>query len=71
VELVVLGGGLGANGDLLLGPVRERLAAWLPFPPRVDVSSLSEAAVLAGALAVGLRSALENVFDRRARLAVK
>jgi predicted NBD/HSP70 family sugar kinase len=71
VELVVLGGGLGANGDLLLGPVRERLAAWLPFPPRVDVSSLGEAAVLAGALAVGLRSALENVFDRRARLAVK
>ncbi|HEV8688035.1 MAG TPA: ROK family transcriptional regulator [Gaiellaceae bacterium] len=69
VELVVLGGGLGANGDLLLGPVRERLAAWLPYPPRVEVSSLGEAAVLTGALAVGLRSALENVFDRRSRLA--
>jgi predicted NBD/HSP70 family sugar kinase len=68
VELVVLGGGLGANGDLLLGPVRERLAAWLPYPPRVEVSSLGEAAVLTGALAVGLRSALENVFDRRSRL---
>jgi predicted NBD/HSP70 family sugar kinase len=65
VELVVLGGGLGANGDLLLGPVRERLAAWLPYPPRVEVSSLGEAAVLTGALAVGLRSALEHVFDRR------
>jgi predicted NBD/HSP70 family sugar kinase len=65
VELVVLGGGLGANADLLLGPVRERLAAWLPYPPRVEVSSLGEAAVLTGALAVGLRAALENVFDRR------
>jgi predicted NBD/HSP70 family sugar kinase/DNA-binding CsgD family transcriptional regulator len=65
VELVVLGGGLGANGDLLLGPVRERLAGWLPYPPRIEVSSLGEAAVLTGALAVGLRSALENVFDRR------
>lgn len=66
VELVVLGGGLGANGDLLLAPVRERLTAWLPYPPRVEVSNLGEAAVLTGALAVGLRSALENVFDRHA-----
>lgn len=65
VELVVLGGGLGANGDLLLAPVRARLAEWLPYPPRVEVSSLGEAAVLSGALAVGLRAALENVFDRR------
>ena len=53
VELVVLGGGLGANGDLLLAPVRSLLAEWLPYPPRVEVSSLGEAAVLTGALAVG------------------
>jgi predicted NBD/HSP70 family sugar kinase len=65
VELVVLGGGLGANGDLLLEPVRSRLAGWLPYPPNVVVSSLGDAAVLSGALAVGLRSALDNVFDRR------
>ncbi len=60
--LVVLGGGLGANGDLLLTPVRRLLAAWIPYPPRVEISSLGEAAVLMGALAVGLRSALDNVF---------
>ena len=66
VELVVLGGGLGANGDLLLGPVRERLREWLPYPPRVEVSSLGDAAVLTGAIATGLRSALENVFANRA-----
>jgi predicted NBD/HSP70 family sugar kinase len=65
VALVVLGGGLGSNGDLLLEPVRDRLAAWLPYPPRVEVSSLGEAAVLTGALAVGLRSALDNVFANR------
>ncbi|MDX6414024.1 MAG: hypothetical protein QOH23_1434 [Gaiellaceae bacterium] len=65
--LVVLGGGLGANGDLLLTPVRTRLAAWLPYPPRVEISSLGEAAVLMGALATGLRSALDNVFVNRAR----
>ncbi|TMJ94157.1 MAG: ROK family transcriptional regulator [Actinobacteria bacterium] len=66
VALVVLGGGLGANGDLLLEPVRELLGRWMPYPPRVEVSSLGEAAVLSGALAVGLRSALDNVFLNRA-----
>lgn len=65
VELVVLGGGLGANGDLLLEPVRRHLAEWLPYPPRVEVSSLGDAAVLTGALAVGVRAALDNVFENR------
>ena len=65
--LVVLGGGLGTNGDLLLTPVRRLLAAWIPYPPRVEISSLGEAAVLMGALAVGLRSALDNVFVNRSR----
>jgi predicted NBD/HSP70 family sugar kinase len=65
VALVVLGGGLGANGDLLLGPVRERLSEWLPYPPRVEVSTLGDAAVLTGALAVGLRAARDHVFARR------
>ena len=60
VELVVLGGGIGSNGDLLLAPVRHLLASWLPFPPQVEVSTVGEAAVLAGALAVGLRAALES-----------
>ncbi|HEV8098661.1 MAG TPA: hypothetical protein VGP56_05915, partial [Gaiellaceae bacterium] len=61
----VLGGGIGANGDLLLKPIGRRLAEWLPFPPRVAVSTLGEAAVLTGAVAVGLQAALENVFARR------
>jgi predicted NBD/HSP70 family sugar kinase/DNA-binding CsgD family transcriptional regulator len=67
-ELVVLGGGLGANGDLLLEPVRTLLREWMPYPPRVEISTLGEAAVLMGTLAVGLRSALDNVFLNRARV---
>jgi hypothetical protein len=43
------------------------LSAWVPYPPRVEISSLGEAAVLTGALAVGLRSALDNVFVNRSR----
>jgi predicted NBD/HSP70 family sugar kinase/DNA-binding CsgD family transcriptional regulator len=67
VELVVLGGGVGANGDLLLDPVRELLDGWVPYPPRVEVSSLGDAAILTGALAVGVRNALDSVFVNRAR----
>jgi predicted NBD/HSP70 family sugar kinase len=61
VGLVVLGGGIGANAELL-DAVRPRLAEWLAYPPRVEISSLGDGAVLAGAVAVGLRSALDNVF---------
>jgi predicted NBD/HSP70 family sugar kinase len=64
VGLVVLGGGVGANAQLL-DEIRPLLAKWLPYPPRVEISSLGDAAVLSGALAVGLRFALDNVFVNR------
>jgi predicted NBD/HSP70 family sugar kinase len=67
VGLIVLGGGIGANGDLLHDHIRRRLAKWLPSPPRVEGSSLGDAAVLTGAVAIGLRAARENVFVNRAR----
>ncbi len=63
VDLVVLGGGIGANGDLLLEPIRTHLARALPYPPRAEVSALGEAAVLTGALAMGVRTARENVLS--------
>jgi predicted NBD/HSP70 family sugar kinase len=65
VALVVLGGGIGTNGDLLLDSIRSLLADWLPFPPRVEVSGLGDAAVLMGALAVGLGTARERVLANR------
>jgi predicted NBD/HSP70 family sugar kinase len=68
IALVVLGGGIGVNADLLLDPIRSLLTSWLPYPPRVEVSSLGDAAVLTGALAVGLRSAVDNVFANRTRV---
>src|SRR5215218_5962632 len=69
VALIVIGGGIGANADLLLEPIRRLLAERCPYPPRVEVSSLGDAAVLTGALAVGLRAALDNVFVNRVRIA--
>jgi predicted NBD/HSP70 family sugar kinase len=67
LPLVVLGGSVGANPDLL-APIRRQLEEWLPFPPpRVEVSALGETAVLEGALAAGVDTTLERVFERRAR----
>jgi predicted NBD/HSP70 family sugar kinase len=64
VELVVLGGGIGTNSELLR-EVRPLLEEWLPYPPRVEISSLGENAVLMGAVAIGLHSALDTVFVSR------
>jgi predicted NBD/HSP70 family sugar kinase len=64
VGLVVLGGGIGANAELL-EPARLLLGDWLAYPPRVEISSLGDSAVLMGALSVGVRSAVENVFTTR------
>jgi predicted NBD/HSP70 family sugar kinase len=68
-ELVILGGGIGAGaGDLLLGPVTDTLQTISPFSPRLAVSSLGSDAVLAGAAALGLRPALDRIFERAVRL---
>jgi predicted NBD/HSP70 family sugar kinase len=67
LPLVVLGGSIGANSELL-DPVRRHLDDLLPSPlPRLEVSALGEAAVIEGALAAGVSAALERVFERRVR----
>jgi predicted NBD/HSP70 family sugar kinase len=64
-ELVVLGGGIGAQGgDLLVGPVVDRLKSLVALvPPRIEVSILGADAVLHGALAVGLTAARDLVLE--------
>jgi predicted NBD/HSP70 family sugar kinase len=69
VELVVLGGGVGLNGDLLLEPIRVELARRLPYPPKLEISALGDVPVLSGALAVGVRAALMNVVAKRMKRA--
>ena len=63
-ELVILGGGIGRNGDLLLEPIERELRQLLPFRPRVMVSALGEDAVLRGAVATALAVARDRVFSR-------
>jgi predicted NBD/HSP70 family sugar kinase len=65
-ELVILGGGIGANGDLLLEPVRARLAELSPFRPAIEASILREEATLYGSVSMALQAAHAQLFDRRA-----
>lgn len=51
-QLVVLGGAVGGNGDLLTGPVRRHLRDVSPFTPDVVCSGLGSRSVLLGALGV-------------------
>ncbi|MCP2260274.1 Sugar kinase of the NBD/HSP70 family, may containing an N-terminal HTH domain [Streptoalloteichus tenebrarius] len=68
-ELVVLGGGIGANADLLVEPMTESLRRMTPLAPRVVPGELAEDAVLVGAVATGLAAARDVVFERGLRTA--
>jgi predicted NBD/HSP70 family sugar kinase len=63
-ELVILGGGIGSNGDLLLEPVRARLQAVSPFHPRIETSILREEATLYGSVSMALQAAQDQLFAR-------
>ncbi|HEV8563927.1 MAG TPA: ROK family transcriptional regulator [Actinomycetota bacterium] len=63
-ELVILGGGIGRNGDLLLERIDRELASISPFHPRIEISSLGEDAELNGAVATALQEAQDQLFAR-------
>jgi predicted NBD/HSP70 family sugar kinase len=63
LELIVLGGGIGGNADLLLEPVERELGALSPLRPRLAVSALGDDAVLQGAVATALATAQDRLFD--------
>ena len=67
-ELVILGGQIAGHGDVLLEPIEKELHALSPFRPRLAVSELGEAAVLAGAVATALEAAQEQLFSRTGNL---
>ncbi|OPF73809.1 hypothetical protein VT50_0228070 [Streptomyces antioxidans] len=56
-ELVVLTGAVAAAGDVLLPPLRRRLAELAPRTPRVEASPLGEHAVVTGAVRLALDAA--------------
>jgi predicted NBD/HSP70 family sugar kinase len=67
LELVLLGGGIGINGELLLPDVRAATAKLVPAPPQIECATLHERAVRIGAIAVGLEVTRSNVVHRLVR----
>jgi predicted NBD/HSP70 family sugar kinase len=63
--LVILGGGVGDNADLLLDPIYASLAELTPLRPRIAPSALGGDAVLIGAIATALGRARDLVFEGR------
>jgi predicted NBD/HSP70 family sugar kinase len=63
-ELVILGGGIGGNGDLLLEPVQREMYALSPFRPRIETSALREEATLYGSVSMSLQAAQDQLFAR-------
>ena len=64
VELVLLGGGIGSQADLLLDPVRAETATRVPYAPEIEVGALGRDAALSGAVAQGTELALTAVIQR-------
>jgi predicted NBD/HSP70 family sugar kinase len=64
-ELIVVGGGIGQNLDLLEGSMAEELARLTPARPAMAVGDLGREAVVVGAIALGVERAKEAVFTAR------
>ena len=64
LELVLLGGGIGTEDDLLLHDVRVAIGRLVPALPRIERATLDERAVRIGAIAIGLEVTRENVVSR-------
>jgi predicted NBD/HSP70 family sugar kinase len=64
LELVLLGGGIGEQGDLLLEPVRAALLTMVPYTPDIAVGTLGDHAVLIGAAAAAANLARAAVLRR-------
>ena len=65
-ELIVLGGGIGANADVLLPHLQDAVAALTPLRPPVVLSALGADAIVLGAIATALDTARDLVFSERA-----
>lgn len=61
-ELIIVGGGIGQNLDLLTPHVDLALALLTPLQPTLAASELGTEAVVRGAIATGIAAARETVF---------
>nr|WP_240942798.1 ROK family transcriptional regulator [Planosporangium thailandense] len=62
-ELVVIGGGVAAAGDVLLVPLRRRLVGVVPERLRIEASTLGDRGVVTGAVCRAVDEAWARLLD--------
>ncbi len=65
VELVVLSGGIGRQAAFFLKPIKDLVSKAVPFPPRIEISTLGDTGILVGALSIATKIACDFVFERK------
>ena len=65
VELVVLSGGIGRQAAFFLDQIQGLVSKVLPFPPRIEVSTLGNTGILIGALNIATKSACDIIFSTK------
>lgn len=64
-EVIILGGGVARSADLLIDPIKQRLAGALPFLPRLVASPLGRRAAAMGAIMLVLNATTEYFVVKR------
>jgi predicted NBD/HSP70 family sugar kinase len=67
VELVVLSGGIGRQAEFFITPIRKLVEKILPFPPKIEISTLGDSGILVGALQIATAQACDVVFHQQTR----
>ncbi|WP_315371392.1 ROK family protein [Paenibacillus xylanexedens] len=62
-DLIVLGGGVGGNGDVLLPLLRQIISEQFPVQPQLICSKLGEQAVVTGAVQVAIQQTMLNLQE--------
>jgi predicted NBD/HSP70 family sugar kinase len=65
-HLIVLGGGIGANADVLLPLLESEVERLTPLSPPIVLSELGRDAIVLGAIATALDTGRDLVFQKRA-----
>lgn len=64
LDLVLVGGGIGLQSDVLIEPLRASTAALVPYPPEILPGALGDQATLSGAAAIGAQLARRQLVSR-------
>ena len=64
-EIIILGGGVSASADLLIEPIKARLAGVVPYTPRLAASTLGSRAATLGAVTQVLHGTTGRVVINR------